>query len=104
LVGIGIGLSAIGALYEEAGLEGLGEAFNVIGKGITFVGSALAIIIPLIPVLGKVFIKTGEDIQKAGFKALSGWAWAAIVIVAIMALMAIVAVIIKAVNKNSPEK
>jgi hypothetical protein len=49
---VGVGIGAIGQYFTDAGLEGVGEFFSGFGQVITFAGSAIIAIIPIVKLLG----------------------------------------------------
>jgi hypothetical protein len=59
----------VGELFSSMGLEGVGETFSEIGKWVSFLGTALMTIIPIIKFVGTTFKIEGGKIVATGIAA-----------------------------------
>lgn len=114
LMGIGVGLSAVGSALEAAGLEGAAETFNTMSQYATTAGAVLGIIPPILSLIQALFPGVGAASAAAGTTAAaSGTAASAawgivgvivmIVIAAIVVAMAAILLIMAAIKNASPE-
>lgn len=92
LITVGITMSALGGLMEQLGLEDVGEEISKIGQGITLVGSALSVLVPIIANIPKIL------------NVISSHPVIAIVTAAIAVILIGIIAINKALTNKSPEK
>lgn len=96
ITGVGIGLSLMGGVLNEMGLEEAGKTFSQFGQFVTIAGSALT-------ALGSVAQVVGPIVAKEGIKILASW-WPLLAIGAALAgVIAILVISFKQIQKASPE-
>lgn len=97
VTGVGMGISAVGGILSQLGLEEVGEGFAKVGNAITIVGGALMAIPGILKVIEAVAVATGTTMSAA--------LWMVTLIVAAVAIVAgIIAAIVITAQNNSPEK
>jgi hypothetical protein len=94
ITGLGIGMSTIGGILSEMGLEEAGETLAEIGNVVTLLGGAFMALIPVIQFVGTTFTIEGGKIAIAGTTAQLAWWWVLLIVVAVVALIAATAIAI----------
>ena len=101
ITGVGVAASMLGGIFDQLGLEGLGEAFSTLGQVATVFGTALSMLGPIISMVGKIGISTAGKLTIAGIQTQMAWWWILIIVAAVAALLIIAIAIAKAVKNNS---
>ena len=115
LMGVGMGLTAVGSAFEAVGLEGVGEGFAKVGQVVSTVGAGLGILPPLLtliqtlfPGVGAASAAAGGTAAGAGVAASAAWSIVGIIVLAVVAAiviaLAVILLIMAAVHNASPEK
>ena len=100
---LGVGIGVVGQMFEEAGLEEVGEGFQKFGNIITFVGGAIGTLVPIVSLLGTTVTVAGEKMTIAGYMAQGAW-WPVLLIgLAIAAIITTIILVANAIKKASPE-
>ena len=108
LVAGGIAVGMLGQAFTDAGAEGFGEALSGVGTVMTFLGSVMGVVVPLINLMKPAFAGAGAAGVISGEASTAAWGIFGIIVMAVMAAIlvtvAIVLLVLKAINDASPEK
>lgn len=100
---LGVGIGVVGQMFQEAGLEEVGEGFQKVGNIITFIGGAIGALVPIVSLLGTTVTVAGEKMTIAGYMAQAAW-WPLLLIgLAIASIIATIILVANAIKKASPE-
>lgn len=99
ITGVGVAASMLGGIFDQLGLEWLGETFSTLGQVATVFGTALSMLGPVISMVGKVGTSVAAKLVAAGISTQAAWWWVVLIVAAIAAL--IIGIVLLAKKSNS---
>ena len=103
MMGLGMGVSALGSVLESAGVDGAAETFGTVASILTTLGTLFMALPPIVTIFGKVLQKTGIQGFLAGLKVQLGFWPLLLIFLAIVAVVATLIAIFVSLSKNTPE-
>jgi hypothetical protein len=100
---VGVGLGAVGAMFEAAGNEEAANFFQGVAGVFTTLGSAISGVAAMIPAFISVFTPLVAKMVAGGISTQAAWWWVVLIVAAVAALVVGIVAIVNAVQNASPE-